>query len=1390
MTGATAAGAARRRRPAAAAAAAVLATTASLLAAPASAQVPFDCNSFLALVVGSNVTNSSLTVNRAQTVWIEERSYATGALLRRQALRNVSAPGAPACTLAVAAPSGTLTGSASESWQYNTDGLPQLSADGSVAVLPCFDISAGNPMDLNADKTIAIIDGNGIVNYTTALASTYTGVYGPAGMRQAATVNGSNFWMSGVAETHYGFRYVSSPDAGTSIGILGSGNDMFQPGFGDARGVGVFEGRLYGSTTNLDNTPGVFSIGVGLPVTETATWTMLTGVPVSWTFVFQETDSLWVAVDDPAFPKGTLVHYVRNAATNVWVQERNVTLETINPVYSVSGRWQDVPFDSRRFFLLSSSATRVYRYVPSTGSLDAIYNLTDYYNPATTAVRGIAFAPRAVGACSPTPSQTSTASQTPSNSQTGTSSASQTRTPSSSQTRTPSSTQTGTPSQSQTRTPSPSQTRTPSSSQTRTPSQSQTRTPSASQTRTPSSSQTRTPSSSQTRTPTASQTPTATASATGTASSKPVNCTSYVIVIVGDGAGYEMKDRAQKIFIEQREAGTNLLMRKTLLRFANAGLDAPACTLGVGIKERGDDGGDAWQYNTDGLPTSSVNGNFASIFCFDAPFNSTMTMNTNKTIASIDVFGNVVYSRSLTDTYTGVFGPAGIRQAVTIAGGSFWLSGMSDNYWGFRYLASLGDGVTTPILGFSDPNAPGYNDARGIAIFGGNLYGGTTSLDGANAGIFQIGTGLPTTEVASWTMLQGIPTPWTFVFENATSLWVSLDSPSYQLGTFARYTLNTGTGVWAISPGFVQQVTSSYPLYSLTGRMEAPASDPYGDPVWTLYASSPVALYRYVPSTDPGPISVYNVSTFYPGSVATALRGVALMGPRAGSCFPTLSATATSSATAQPSSSPSGTPSGTPSSSQTRTPSASQTGTQSGTGTRTRTGTPATTATPSSSPATTSSSTATTTGSRTGTATATQSGTRTQTGTPSSTSTGSSTGTATSSQTRTPSSSQTRTSSSSQTRTPSSTQTGTSSSSQTRTPSSSQTGTSSSSQTRTPSSSQTRTPSSSQTRTPSSSQTRTGSSSQTGTGSATQTRTGTGSSSQTGTPSRSRTSSASNTQSASPSQTGSSSQTGTASRSGTRTGSRSSTASVSGTPPPTSSATPSPSVNLAATTNLVLVRVGDSVTNLGNTAPGTALPVTYDLITWDFSTWRSVPLPKTTSADGTRRACTLSYSAATNPSIDYYLDTEGLPSLAAVTKNFVVVPCHGSPPGASQRNLLWDTNTIAMLNIRAGIETIPLAGFTGARGTQTGLRQAVTANGTEFWLTGVALNNYGVRWLPNRTSLNSIHIHGQTLYPNGRYQAGTYDSRALTMWGGELFMSSSWIAEPNENGNVYPYTPW
>ena len=124
-----------------------------------------------------------------------------------------------------------------------------------------------------ADKTIAIVgiqeyngwDGVGVHAYLGVATLTNSST----GIKQVASYSATSFYMSGGGASASGFVYIANVSTNIVIPIVGQSSG--QPGYLDARGVGIFAGNVYGTSGDSGapcprcNT--VFKIGSGYPVT-------------------------------------------------------------------------------------------------------------------------------------------------------------------------------------------------------------------------------------------------------------------------------------------------------------------------------------------------------------------------------------------------------------------------------------------------------------------------------------------------------------------------------------------------------------------------------------------------------------------------------------------------------------------------------------------------------------------------------------------------------------------------------------------------------------------------------------------------------------------------------------------------------------------------------------------------------------------------------------------------------------------------------------------------------------------------------------------------------------------------------------------------------------------
>ena len=255
----------------------------------------------------------------------------------------------------------------------------------------------------------------------------------------------------------------------------------------------------------------------------------------------------------------------------------------------------------------------------------------------------------------------------------------------------------------------------------------------------------------------------------------------------------------------------------------------PACTLGVGNVST------YWNLYADGLPANSADGTYAMFGCFNISVGKKLTMMSSKTLVRIDDHAFVTNSVPIYP-FLDVYNTSGFHSLASPDGESFYLSGASADEWGWRYVSSLSARTTVFVSGLN--SNPGMQDARTVGIYGGALYGISGPGDAGWAGLFQLSATLPTGQVSA-SLLTGMPytlDAWTFVFQTASAVWVSVDNGAGAHGQVQLFAFSSGS--WGASGSPIAFEAGS-PVYSITGRTEGPVGN------FILYSASPAAVYRY-----------------------------------------------------------------------------------------------------------------------------------------------------------------------------------------------------------------------------------------------------------------------------------------------------------------------------------------------------------------------------------------------------------------------------------------------------------------------------------------------------------------------------------------------------------------
>jgi hypothetical protein len=173
------------------------------------------------------------------------------------------------------------------------------------------------------------------------------------------------------------------------------------------------------------------------------------------------------------------------------------------------------------------------------------------------------------------------------------------------------------------------------------------------------------------------------------------------------------------------------------------------------------------QNGAEGLLSRSANGYYLTLAGYDVPVGqqfvtSTFPFQFVRTIARIDLTGNIDTSTAIATTTSSV--PYNPLDVVSYDGNEFWLvsnlpvGDTTDS--GIEYIDSLGETNAVQI-------GPVGTTGAALAIAGGQLYAASTDLDasGTPVGVWQVGTGLPTTP-ASLATLPGLVDAYQAAFPN------------------------------------------------------------------------------------------------------------------------------------------------------------------------------------------------------------------------------------------------------------------------------------------------------------------------------------------------------------------------------------------------------------------------------------------------------------------------------------------------------------------------------------------------------------------------------------------------------------------------------------------------
>lgn len=287
----------------------------------------------------------------------------------------------------------------------------------------------------------------------------------------------------------------------------------------------------------------------------------------------------------------------------------------------------------------------------------------------------------------------------------------------------------------------------------------------------------------------------------------------------------------------------------------------------------------------------SVDGNYLTYTGYQAPVGAIGVSNSfttgahpasstgpffDRVVARIDRKGNVDVSTVLKDAYSG----DNARAVISVDGSQFYTVGNASGNAsaigtiGARY-STLGSNSSVK-LGTANPSVPKADNFRAINIFDGNLYVAKGSGSNGNNGIFQIGTGLPTTGGQTITGLPGLFGPaesagfpyhhGAFFFADAQTLYIVDEGPG--TGTVSpvaglqKWVLIGGTWqlAYTLQAGLdmgVPKTVGGYPTVSSTVGLRNLTGEVHGNEV-TLYAIT--AQFSSISDGEPDPTNLVKIT--------------------------------------------------------------------------------------------------------------------------------------------------------------------------------------------------------------------------------------------------------------------------------------------------------------------------------------------------------------------------------------------------------------------------------------------------------------------------------------------------------------------------------------------------
>ncbi len=316
--------------------------------------------SVLTILAAAALTASAQAAIFTQGNLVVVRATSTTSTLSAAAASAFLDEYTPAGTLvqSIALPTSTSGANRALSLRGNGDseGALSRSADGRYLVLAGYDAAPGTAsVGTSASATINRVVGRVNVNGIADTSTVFNNAFSANAIRSAATVDGSNYWVSGGTS---GVQYIAhGATNGTQLSTTPTNN----------RFVSIYNNQLYVSSASGSNI-GVNTVGSGLPTSGTNSVSLLPGISNTngatspYDYFFASPTTLYIADDSAG-----------NLSANAGIQRWTLT----------AGTWtrQAVLANTSIF---AGSALDGFRPRNLTGTTDALGNTILYVTGGTT----------------------------------------------------------------------------------------------------------------------------------------------------------------------------------------------------------------------------------------------------------------------------------------------------------------------------------------------------------------------------------------------------------------------------------------------------------------------------------------------------------------------------------------------------------------------------------------------------------------------------------------------------------------------------------------------------------------------------------------------------------------------------------------------------------------------------------------------------------------------------------------------------------------------------------------------------------------------------------------------------------------------------------------------